>query len=435
MKLVLVFLLPFLFVFLLSFYSVSLFFGIPSKYDVSVGIINSSYDCIIDTAHSQLILEELHQDDYKLHKDRNTTQLPRYRTSCIGSCGESNSAEFTKESCQCDYMCTEEKDCCSDYKTECKYLLKRSPSSCANVCGQSHSDEFDHSDDCHCDFICEKNNDCCGDFFEMCKIDESFLCTHLYAILSNPTRTLLDYDPRVVFFLVQHPLHCNGKAAQIAGAFFTDALKEATSENIKSLNKPNIHDVQNSSTFREYMYSNWYAPSMQDIEPWTRFESNDHVNGMPLSSRSDLRENIWLATPKNLVDGIFAPCTIGPHSALQATLFAILVAETQEHDMSVANNILSGQIRPVMDVKNHPRVWLRLVESVGLPAVPHISTIEFLNTFPKDTFWNAALAVCVPRVISPETEIQIAGFSLYFEFLSTPGSNKLAREYSVRGIG
>ncbi|XP_055958840.1 uridylate-specific endoribonuclease-like [Patella vulgata] len=79
-------------------------------------------------------------------------------TSCTGRCG---SAYDPNQPCQCNDLCPNYNNCCSDYNTLC---LGLSPGSCQGRCGSN----LDNSQSCQCNSQCKQFNDCCGDYDSLC---------------------------------------------------------------------------------------------------------------------------------------------------------------------------------------------------------------------------------------------------------------------------
>ncbi|KAK7078744.1 hypothetical protein SK128_001848 [Halocaridina rubra] len=75
-----------------------------------------------------------------------------YSQSCVGRCGENNSAE----PCQCNALCTDYGDCCSDYNPVCF--------SCQDRCGEAYL----HSKPCQCNNECNSHGNCCSDYNDLC---------------------------------------------------------------------------------------------------------------------------------------------------------------------------------------------------------------------------------------------------------------------------
>jgi len=74
------------------------------------------------------------------------------RTSCAGICSASYD---NSQACQCNDVCGEYGNCCSDYVSQC---------SCSGRCDNN----VDSSRSCQCNSSCEKYGDCCADYSDLC---------------------------------------------------------------------------------------------------------------------------------------------------------------------------------------------------------------------------------------------------------------------------
>ncbi|KAK3886789.1 hypothetical protein Pcinc_009070 [Petrolisthes cinctipes] len=73
-------------------------------------------------------------------------------TSCVGRCGVDDGVS----TCQCNSLCTDYGDCCSDFVTECM--------SCQDRCGEAYL----YSKPCQCNNECGSHGNCCTDYDELC---------------------------------------------------------------------------------------------------------------------------------------------------------------------------------------------------------------------------------------------------------------------------
>ena len=102
--------------------------------------------------------------------------------SCAGKCGIYDK----KAACQCDDKCTQNGDCCGDYKAQCgavadtcgdgKCTPPETQTSCPGDCGtvttpfacKGNCGVYDKANACQCDNQCGQNGDCCGDYKAEC---------------------------------------------------------------------------------------------------------------------------------------------------------------------------------------------------------------------------------------------------------------------------
>ena len=135
-------------------------------------------------------------------------------------------------------------------------------------------------------------------------------------------------------------------------------------------------------------------------------------------SKADVLWRAFFNTPRNLVDGAWAPSGVGPLAALELALHTVRHEEM-------------GEGRPE---RHHLHVWLEFLRSAGLPLPPDVSSAAFVASYPREAFPNAALSACAGHIYEPRTALFVAGFSLNLELLSTPATFGFAREYAVRGL-
>ena len=103
-------------------------------------------------------------------------------STCKGKCGTYDKAA----TCQCDNQCSQNGDCCGDYKTECgavantcgdgKCTPPEDATSCPADCGTvtpagscvGKCGQYNKSWTCQCDAKCTTNGDCCADLATAC---------------------------------------------------------------------------------------------------------------------------------------------------------------------------------------------------------------------------------------------------------------------------
>ncbi|XP_077991508.1 uridylate-specific endoribonuclease D-like [Glandiceps talaboti] len=84
------------------------------------------------------------------------------QSSCQSRCGVDYNPSYP---CQCNDVCDNYGNCCSDYDTYCKGIFE----SCENRCGET----YDNSNACHCDDGCSSHGNCCSDYDIQCDDSDS----------------------------------------------------------------------------------------------------------------------------------------------------------------------------------------------------------------------------------------------------------------------
>ncbi|XP_041484929.1 poly(U)-specific endoribonuclease-like [Lytechinus variegatus] len=107
--------------------------------------------------------------------------------SCVGRC---NTSPDSSKDCQCNTVCGNYGDCCTDYYAEClggEY-------SCQSRCGES----YNRNNPCHCNDLCKQYDNCCADYDDLCSAGDPNSCQ---------SRCGETYDQ-------SNPCHCNDACKQ-----------------------------------------------------------------------------------------------------------------------------------------------------------------------------------------------------------------------------